>query len=95
MSGPWDDQEVVVRGKEGTQSGVGVERVYNLGGGLVMEGFMGEWENFEFDAIRGWQPMKVLEDRRDVVTGTCVEVGSSVLNVFQCAEEIWGWGGVL
>lgn len=42
MPGPRDGQEVSVGGTEGTGRGVGVEQVFKVGGGLVMECFVSE-----------------------------------------------------
>jgi len=50
-----------------------MEKVSEVGRGLVMEGFVCEEEDFELNMLWNWEPVEVLEDRSDVITG--VEVG--------------------
>jgi len=42
--------------------GVVAEQVDEVGGGLVMEGFMSEEKDFEVDPLWDWEPVEVLED---------------------------------
>ena len=60
-----------------------IQHVGEVGGSLIVEGFMGEEENFELDAQFDGEPMEVLEDRGDVVSGSGVgeESGGGVLDV--------------
>lgn len=60
-----------------------MEQVGEVRGGQVMEGFEGDEEDFELDALRDREPVEVLEDRGDMFTGPCVreKAGSRVLNV--------------
>jgi len=45
------------------------EQVSEVGGSLVVEGFVGEEKDFELDALWDREPVEFLEDRGDVVTG--------------------------
>ena len=65
--GFWDSEEIGIRGAEVTGRGVGEEQVSEVGGGLVMEGFMGEKEEFELNTLRDGEPVEVLENRGDVI----------------------------
>lgn len=49
-----------------------MERVSEVEGGLVMEGFVSEEEDFELDPLWDREPVEVLEYRGDVVTGVGV-----------------------
>ena len=51
---------------------VAVEQVSEVGRGLVMEGFVWEEEDFELNLLWGREPVEVLEDRGNVVTGAGV-----------------------
>ena len=61
-----------------------VEQVSEVGKGLVMEGFVCE-EDFEFNLLWDGEPVKVLEDRGNVVTGAGVgeQTSSRVLDVLE------------
>ncbi len=54
-----------------------MEQVCEVGGGLVMEGFVSKEEDFELDPLWVREPVEVVEDRGDVVTG---EASSRVLD---------------
>lgn len=60
-----------------------MEQIIEVEGGLVMEGFMSEEKDFELDPLWDREPVEVLEDSNDVVTGAGVgeQVGSRVLDV--------------
>ena len=45
-----------------------MEQVSEVGRGLVMEGFVCE-EDFKLNTLWNWEPVEVLEDRSDVITG--------------------------
>lgn len=62
-----DSEEVGIRGAEVTGRGVVVEQVSEVGGGLVVEGFVGEKEEFELNTLRDGEPVEVLEDRGDMI----------------------------
>ena len=54
-----------------------------VAGGLVVEGFVCDGEYFKIDSELYWEPMKVTEDRCNVVpgSGSGEEAGSRVLDV--------------
>ena len=81
--GHGDGEEVCVGGTEGAGGSVRVEQVGEVGGGLVVEGFMGEKEEFKLNALANGEPVEVLEDRGDVITGAGVseKAGGGVLDV--------------
>lgn len=60
-----------------------VEQVGEAGGGLVVEGIMSEEKNFKLDPLCDREPVEVLEDRGDVVTGVDMDeqASSRVLDV--------------
>ncbi len=53
----WWRQEVSIRGAEAAGRIVAVEQVGEVGGGLVMESFVGEEKDFEVDALRDRKPV--------------------------------------
>lgn len=57
-----------------------------------MEGFEGEEEYFVLDAVQDGEPVEILEDWGDVITGAGVseEAGSRVLDILQFIEDS-GW----
>ena len=63
-----------------------VEQVGEVAGGLVVEGFVGEEEDFEVDPVRNGEPV---EDRGDVLTGAGVgeQAGGRVLDVLKFIED--------
>ncbi len=81
----WWRQEVGIRGAEAAGRSVVVEQVSEIGGGLDMEGFMREEKDFELDLLWDREPVEVLEDRGDVVTGVGVgeRVSSRVLDILE------------
>ena len=84
MLGPeWWGKEVGIRGAEGTGGGVEADQVSEVGGGLVMEGFVGEEKDFELDALRDREPVEFLKDGGDMVAGAGVgeEACSRILNI--------------
>ena len=95
LGSEWCWQEVGIRGTEGAGRSVMVEQICEVGGGLVMEGFVSEEKEFELDALWDREPVEVLEDRGDVVTGTGMgeQTGSRVLNVLEFIED-FGWWAV-
>ena len=60
-----------------------VEQVGEVGGGLVVEGFVGEEENFGLNTLFDWEPVEFLEDRGDVISGAGVseKTGGGVLDI--------------
>ena len=50
---------------------------------MVMEGFVGEEEDFKLDVLGNREPVEFLKDGSDVLTGTgvCEETGSRVLDI--------------
>ena len=69
-----------------------MEQVGEVAGGLVVEGFVGEEEDFEVDPVRNGEPVKFLEDRGDVLTGAGVgeQAGGRVLDVLKFIEDFGG-----
>lgn len=69
-----------------------MEEVRQVGGGQVVEGFIGDDEEFEMDTLGDWEPVEVMKDRGDVVTGAGVseETSSRVLDVLKFLE-CFGW----
>ena len=65
------------------------KQIGEVGGGLVVEGFVGEEEDFEVDALRDREPVELLEDWGDVVTGAGVgeQAGGGVLDVLKFIED--------
>ena len=66
--GRWS-QEVCIRSAEAAGWIVAMEQVSEVGRGLVMEGFVCEEEDFKLNTLWNWEPVEVLEDRSDVMTG--------------------------
>lgn len=66
-----------------------VEEASEVGGSLVMEGFLREEKDFELDLLWDREPAEVLEDGGDVVTGAGVggQVGSRVLDVLEFIQD--------
>lgn len=60
-----------------------VEQVSEVGRGLVVKGFVSEEKDFKVDALWDREPVEVLEDGGDVVTGAGVseQTGGRVLDV--------------
>ncbi len=79
-----------IRGKEAAGGSVAEEQVSEIGGGMVMKGFVGE-KDFKLDVLGNREPLKVLEDRsdEDVVMNARVgeETGSRVLNVLKFIHD--------
>ena len=53
-----DGEKKCIRGAEGTWRDVWVEKVREVGGGLVMECFMGEEEDLEFYPLLDKEPVE-------------------------------------
>ena len=89
LGSDWRGQEVGVGGAEAAGRGVAVEHVGEITGGLVVEGFVGEEEDFKMDALRDGEPVELLKDWGDVVTGASVgqQAGGRVLNVLKFIED--------
>ena len=87
-----DSEENGIRRTKGAGRDVRVEKVCEVGGGLVVECFMGEEEDFKFNPLCNREPVEVPEDRSDVVTGAGVseEASSRVLDVLEFIEEFGG-----
>ena len=49
-----------------------MEQVSEVGRSLIMEGFVCKEEDFELNALWNWEPVEVLEDGSDVITGAGV-----------------------
>ena len=49
-----------------------VQPVCEVAGGLVVEGFVSNEEDFEVDSLTDGEPVEVLEDGSDVVSGAGV-----------------------
>ncbi len=64
----WWREEVGVRRTEAMGRGVMVEEVSEVRGGLVVEGFESEEQDFELDAVRDREPVEILKDRGDMLT---------------------------
>ncbi len=64
---------------------VSMEDLRQVGWGQVMEGFVGQ-EKFEMDSLGDGEPVELIEDGGDVVTGPRVgdHVGSRILDVLEC-----------
>ena len=69
-----------------------MEHVSEVRRGLVMEGFVGKKKDFECDAEWDGEPVQVVKDGGDVLSGTGVseEAGGGVLDVLKFVEE-GGW----
>ena len=67
---------------------MGNEEVRQVGGGQVVEGFEGEEEYLEVDALFDGEPVERVEDGSDVFTGPGVgeEAGSRVLDHLKSME---------
>ncbi len=78
-------QELGIRGTEGAGRSVAVKQVDEAGGGLVVEGFMSEEKDFKLDPLWDREPVEVLEDRGDMVTGARVgeQASSRVLDILE------------
>ena len=70
-----------------------VQQVCEVGGGLIVEGFVSNQEDFEVDSLTDGGPVEVLEDGSDVVSGAGEEAGSRVLDMLEFIEEV-GWYAV-
>jgi len=64
----WGGWEIGIRGAEPTGWSVVMEQVGEVGGGLVMEGFVTEEKDFALDPLRDGEPVKVPENLGDVIT---------------------------
>ena len=62
-----------------------LQEVCKVWRGQVIEGFVGDEQNFVMDALLYREPVKLLKDGGDVVSGAGVgeETGSGVLNILQ------------
>ena len=91
-SGLRDGEKVGIGRAEGAGSGVGVEQVCEVGWGLVVEGFVGEKEEFKLDTLRDREPVETLKHGGDVVTGAGVgeEASRRVLDVLELVDELGG-----
>ena len=60
-----------------------MEQVSEVGRGLVMEGFVCEEEDFKLNTLWDWEPVEVLKNRSNVITGGGVgkQMCSGVLDV--------------
>ena len=89
LGSEWWRQEVGIRGAEAAGRSVVVEQVGEVAGGLVVEGFVGEEEDYEMDALRDREPVELLEDWGDVVTGAGVgeQASSRVLYALEFIEN--------
>lgn len=70
-----------------------VEEVREIGGGQVVEGFKGGEQQFKFYPLFDWEPVEVLEDRGDVISGAGMseQTGSRVLDVLKFVENFGGY----
>lgn len=66
-----------------------VEHVREVGGGLAVEGFVGEEEDLEIDSVQDREPVYVLQDRGYMFMGAGVgeETGGRVLDVLEFVED--------
>ncbi len=57
--------------------------------GLVVEGFVSEEQCFELDPVRDREPVDILRERGDMVTGAGVgeEVCGRVLDILKFSED--------
>ena len=60
-----------------------VEQADGVGGGLAIEGFVSEEKDFVTDALWDGEPVEILENRGDLITGVGVgeQASSRVLDV--------------
>lgn len=67
----------------------GEGEVREVGGGQVMQSFVGDEEEFEFNWLRNGEPVEVLKDRGDMVSGAGAgeKSGGRVLDVLQFLED--------
>ena len=67
---------------------VGGEEVREVRGSQVVQGFVGEGEDFEGDTVGNREPVEVFEDWGDVVPGFCVsqESGGCVLDQLEFVD---------
>ena len=93
MLGPeWGGQKVGIRGTEGAGGSVVVEQVGEVAGGLVVKGFVSEKKEFKVNALWDGEPVEILEDGGDVVTGAGVseQTCGGVLDVLDFIKD-FGW----
>ena len=78
-----DGEEVCICGTEGAERSVWVEKVGEVGWGLIVKGFKSEKEEFKFDSLGNGEPVEALQDGCNVITGAGVgeEAGGGVLDV--------------
>ena len=71
---------------------MGDEEVRQVWGGQVVEGFEGQEQYFEVNALFDGEPVESVENWGDVVTGPGVgeEAGSRVLNHLESMEGVGG-----
>ncbi|MEQ2209228.1 hypothetical protein XENOCAPTIV_026958 [Xenoophorus captivus] len=72
LGSEWWRQEAGIRRDAGRS--VTVEQVGEVAWGSVMEGFLGEKDYFEMNALRDREPMELLKNWGDVVTGAGVVI---------------------
>lgn len=71
------------------------EQVSEIRGSLVVKGFVSEEKDFEVNAVFDGQPMEILKDWSDVLSGWSVsqQAGSRVLNILKFVE-LFEWEAV-
>lgn len=69
-----------------------VDEFGKVGWGLVVEGFVCSYEDFEIDPVFDWEPVEVTEDGCDVVpgSGSGKQASGRVLNILQFFENFGG-----
>ena len=84
-----DLEEAGVAGSEGTGWDMWLEEVREVGGGQVVKCFVGGKEHFEVDSLGNWEPVEVMEDWGDMVSGSGSgeEAGSGVLNILEFLDN--------
>lgn len=92
MLGLGDGENIGGERTEAAEGGVRVEKVREVRRGLVVEGFIGELEEFEVDVMWDREPVLVLKGRGDMVTGVGVieEVGCRILDTLGFIEDFGG-----
>lgn len=90
--GGWYSQGESGGGSEGTGGAVGDEEVGQVRGGQVVEGFEGEEEYLEVDALFNGEPVERVKNGSDVIAGPGVgkEAGSRVLDQLESMEGLGG-----
>ncbi|MEQ2211533.1 hypothetical protein XENOCAPTIV_005342 [Xenoophorus captivus] len=85
----WWRQEVGIRGAEAAGRSVTVEQIGEVAWGSVMEGFVGEKEDFEINSLGDTEPVELLQNWGDVVTGAGLgeQASSRILYVLGFIED--------